>query len=48
MVLDRNDGVSWAVTVSGEYPSATGALAGIVDDALVAGGFVAAAPLEMD
>ena len=48
MVLDRNDGVSWAVTVSGEYPSETGDLAGIVDDALVAGGFVAAAPLEMD
>jgi D-alanyl-D-alanine carboxypeptidase len=48
MVLDRNDGVSWAVTVSGEYPNDTGDLAGIVDDALVAGGFVASAPLEID
>jgi D-alanyl-D-alanine carboxypeptidase len=48
MVLDRNDGVSWALTVSGEYPSETGELAGIVDDALVAGGFIAGAPLVVD
>jgi D-alanyl-D-alanine carboxypeptidase len=45
MVVDRNDGVSWAVTVSGEYPSSTSNLATIVDDALVAGGFVAGAPV---
>jgi D-alanyl-D-alanine carboxypeptidase len=48
MVVDRNDGVSWAVTVSGEYPSDTPDLAKIVDDALVAGGFVAGAPLVTD
>ena len=44
MMLDRNDGVSWALTVSGEYPSDTSQLAGIVDDALVVGGFVPWAP----
>ena len=43
MVLDRNDGVSWALTVSGDHPSESGDLAGIVDDALVAGGFVSGA-----
>lgn len=41
MVLDRADDVTWAVTVSGETPSETVRLAGIVDRALVAGGFVA-------
>jgi D-alanyl-D-alanine carboxypeptidase len=40
MVLDRADNVTWAVTVSGENPSESVALAGIVDRALVAGGFV--------
>jgi D-alanyl-D-alanine carboxypeptidase len=40
MVLDRSDGVTWAVTVSGDYPSATPRLAQIVDAALAAGGFV--------
>ncbi len=44
MVLDRNDGVTWALTVSGEYPSDSGALAGIVEEALVEGGFVPWAP----
>jgi D-alanyl-D-alanine carboxypeptidase len=48
MVLDRGDGVSWALTVSGEYPSDTSQLAGIVDDALVAGGFVPWAPLLVE
>jgi D-alanyl-D-alanine carboxypeptidase len=40
MVLDRADNVTWAVTVSGENPSDTVRLVGIVDRALVAGGFV--------
>ncbi len=58
MVVDRHDGVSWALTVSGEYPGETPDLAKIVDAALVAGGFVAGgfvaggfvagAPLEAD
>jgi D-alanyl-D-alanine carboxypeptidase len=41
MVLDRADDVTWAVTVSGENPSDTVRLAGMVDRALVVGGFVA-------
>jgi D-alanyl-D-alanine carboxypeptidase len=41
MVLDRADNVTWAVMVSGENPSDTVRLAGIVDRALAAGGFVA-------
>ncbi len=40
MVLDRADNVTWAVTVSGENPSDTVRLAGMVDRALAAGGFV--------
>jgi D-alanyl-D-alanine carboxypeptidase len=40
MVLDRADNVTWAVTVSGENPSDSVALANIVDRALLAGGFV--------
>jgi hypothetical protein len=40
MVLDRADNVTWAVTVSGENPSDSVALAAIVDRALLAGGFV--------
>ncbi len=40
MVLDRADNVTWAVTVSGENPSDTIRLAGMVDRALVAGGFL--------
>ena len=40
MVLDRADNVTWAVTVSGENPSDTPRLAGMVERALVAGGFV--------
>jgi D-alanyl-D-alanine carboxypeptidase len=40
MVLDRADNVTWAVTVSGEHPSDTPRLAGMVDRALVAGGFI--------
>jgi D-alanyl-D-alanine carboxypeptidase len=41
MVLDRADNVTWSVTVSGENPSDTVRLAGIVDRALAAGGFIA-------
>jgi D-alanyl-D-alanine carboxypeptidase len=41
MVFDRADNVTWAITVSGENPSDTVRLAGIVERALVAGGFVA-------
>jgi len=41
MVFDRADDVTWAVTVSGEHPSDTPRLAGMVDRALAAGGFVA-------
>jgi hypothetical protein len=41
MVLDRADNVTWAVTVSGENPSETLRLAGMVDRALATGGFVA-------
>ncbi len=48
MVLDRGDGVTWALTVAGEYPSQTSDLSGIVDRALEAGGFVAGAPPEAD
>jgi len=48
MVLDRGDGVTWAITVAGESPSESGDLAGIVDRALEAGGFVAGAPPEAD
>lgn len=41
MLFDRADNVTWAVTVSGENPSDTVRLAGLVERALVAGGFVA-------
>ena len=41
MLFDRADNVTWAVTVSGENPSDTVRLAGMVDRALVAGGFTA-------
>jgi len=40
MVLDRADDVTWAITVSGVYPSNTPRLAEIIDKALVAGGFL--------
>ena len=48
MVLDRGDGVTWALTVSGENPSESSDLAGIVDRALEAGGFVATSPPQVD
>jgi D-alanyl-D-alanine carboxypeptidase len=40
MVLDRADNITWAITVSGENPSESSRLAGIVDRALVSGGFL--------
>jgi D-alanyl-D-alanine carboxypeptidase len=38
MTVDRPDGVTWAVFVSGEYPSTTGNLRSIFDDAIAAAG----------
>ena len=38
MVVDRPDGVTWAVLVSGEYPGNTRDLAGIFDDAAAEAG----------
>lgn len=40
MTVRRADGITWAITVSGDYPSSTRDLAAIVDDALRAGGFI--------
>ena len=40
MVLNRNDGVTWAVLVSGPSPSESSTLRFIVDRAFAAGGFV--------
>ncbi len=37
MVLVQPDGVTWAITVSGEYPSTTGQLRSIMQHALSAG-----------
>jgi hypothetical protein len=36
MVLVRPDGVTWSILVSGEYPSRTGRLRNIFDEALAA------------
>ncbi len=41
MLLNRGDGVIWAVTVAGPYPSDTPQLESIVNGAFAAGGFVA-------
>jgi D-alanyl-D-alanine carboxypeptidase len=40
MTVRRPDGITWAVTVSGDYPASTRDLVGIVDRALRDGGFV--------
>lgn len=40
MFVRRPDGFTWALTVSGEYPSSTRELATIMDNALLLGGFV--------
>jgi len=37
MVLVQPDGVTWAVTVSGDYPSSSGQLRNIMRGALAAG-----------
>ncbi len=39
MFVHRPDGIVWAVTVSGDYPTSTRQLARIMDNALVLGGF---------
>ncbi len=41
MVMNRGDGVTWAITVAGPYPDDTPRLEGIINDAFVAGGFIA-------
>lgn len=41
MLLNRGDGVTWAVTVAGQTPNETTSLEQIVNSAFVAGGFVA-------
>jgi len=41
MVMNRGDGVVWAVTVSGPYPDDTPRLEPIINDAFAAGGFIA-------
>jgi D-alanyl-D-alanine carboxypeptidase len=41
MLLNRGDGVIWAVTVAGSQPWETSWLEGIVNEAFAAGGFVA-------
>ena len=41
MVLKRNDGVTWAITVAGQSPAETTELERIMNAAFVAGGFVA-------
>jgi D-alanyl-D-alanine carboxypeptidase len=39
MFARRPDGLTWAVTVSGDYPASTRHLAKIIDNALILGGF---------
>lgn len=41
MVLNRGDGVIWAITVAGQYPGESTSLERIMNDAFAAGGFVA-------
>ncbi|MEP6296440.1 MAG: serine hydrolase domain-containing protein [Ilumatobacter sp.] len=41
MVLNRGDGVIWAITVAGQFPGESTALERIMNDAFAAGGFVA-------
>lgn len=40
MFVRRPDGLTWAITVSGDYPGSTRELATIMDNALVLGGFI--------
>ena len=52
MFAQRPDGIGWAITVSGDYPSSTRQLARIMENALLLGGFTdgsyAAAPPPID
>jgi D-alanyl-D-alanine carboxypeptidase len=41
MTMNRGDGVTWAITVSGPYPDDTPQLESIINRAFAAGGFVA-------
>lgn len=41
MLLNRGDGVTWAITVAGQYPGESTALERIMNNAFAAGGFVA-------
>ena len=41
MVLNRGDGVIWSITVAGQYPGESTSLERIMNDAFLAGGFVA-------
>ncbi len=40
MVLDRGDGVTWAITVAGPYPDDTPRLESIINRAFEAAGFI--------
>ena len=40
MVLDRGDGVTWAITVAGPYPDDTSRLESIINRAFEAAGFI--------
>ena len=39
MFVRRPDGITWAVTISGDYPASTPEIAAIMDNALLLGGF---------
>jgi D-alanyl-D-alanine carboxypeptidase len=39
MFVRRPDGITWAVTISGDYPVSTPEIATIIDNALLFGGF---------
>ena len=40
MFVRRPDGLTWAITISGDYPASTREIATIMDNALLLGGFV--------
>ncbi len=40
MFVRRPDGITWAITISGDYPASTREIATIMDNALLLGGFV--------
>jgi hypothetical protein len=39
MFVRRPDGLTWAITVSGDYPTSTREIATIMNNALLLGGF---------